>query len=237
MQFAPAHVGPERGVLLSRSITMSYELITNCDLTGSGCVAPELFARWDKRPGLLMSRHGSRYWVNLEGLLARQMRWNTRVHKSSAYAGKHRSLQVNSVSPRLTDRLQAHRRPTPGFLERPHRSPRRQQADVILRQHRPGATWPRAGMCRETGSTCRTAVVGQPSSPAHGTGMTAARGLRPAHHGGLGSRDLQQALTTGLIQDNHVPGWLWRWERVLTFGLAVDRIRSGLVDERNPPRP
>lgn len=67
--------------------------------------------------------------------------------------------------------------------------------------------------------------------------MTATRGLHPAHPGGLGSRDLQQALTAGLVQDIHVPGWLWRWERVLTFDLAAGRIRFGLADERNPRSP
>jgi hypothetical protein len=105
VQFASVHVSSGRGVLLSRSITLRYELITHCDLAGSGCLVPELFARWHKRPRP-MSRDGARYCVNLEGLLARRIQRNTRVHTSCAYTGKHRSLQVNLVSPGLTGRPQ-----------------------------------------------------------------------------------------------------------------------------------
>jgi hypothetical protein len=219
--------------------------VTNCDQTGSGCVAPELCARWEKRPEL-MSRRRSKYFVNLEGLLTRQMLWNTRGHKFSGYAGELRSLQVNLVSPGLTGRMQRSssaageqrdRRadpPTSRFLEGPHRSPRGEHADG---QHRPQCHLARKGTCRETEGICSTTVGGQPSSPAQRTSMTAAKGLRPPHPGGHDSRDLRQALTAGLIQDIYVPGWLRRWEQVLTFRLAADRIRSGFADERIPSSP
>jgi hypothetical protein len=67
--------------------------------------------------------------------------------------------------------------------------------------------------------------------------MTAAKDLRPVDPAGLGSRDLQQALTANLIQNIYVSGWLWRWEQVLACGLASDHIRSGLAYERNLPSP
>jgi hypothetical protein len=67
--------------------------------------------------------------------------------------------------------------------------------------------------------------------------MTAAQGSRPAHPGGHGDCNLQQAPTAGLVQDIHVPEWLWRWEQVLAVGLAADRIRSCLAAERTHSSP